>query len=106
MPNVAPINDVGGRGNSTSDLAAWGLITPATPGDRDGVWIHNRSQTLYLHVKAVGSSDSAPSGTTASDGDFQVAPMETIWFPISQHIALYGLHAAAGSTGYVVRETV
>lgn len=101
---VAPVQDLKNRQESAADLDVWTLLTPATPGDRDGTWLSNPS-AKYLLLKFVSRGETPPSGSDINDSDSHVVPGYLGEINVGPRVTIYGLHSATTrSTGFVCWE--
>jgi|GEM_PF-5088363 len=89
------------------DFDDWVLITPADPGERDGVLIWAVDQDMVIWPKNVGE-DALTGGYIGSDppgGSCMIPAGKTYYFGFGKDIEVYGAaHTTAGKC--VVTEVV
>lgn len=100
--NVARVTDLLSR-TKTALTANWALITPVSPGDRDGIILSNTGVTDMM-IWAVGSAEDVPAGAAAAGDGETLAAGEMIGLDYGGSIKVYGA-SLAGSGTVIVRET-
>lgn len=104
MPTVAPIEQIVSHTATTFD--DWTLISPASPSNRDGVFIHAIDQDMAVKLQSV--EDDAPADGYLDDtsvATFIVPAGKTVYVGIGEKIAVYG-SAAVTAGDCVVTEVV
>lgn len=86
------------RSAATVTGTAWTKLIGTPKSGRHGVLVWNSSPTLQLVGKIVGVGASAPGDSALTDGDFALAPRQSVLLELSDGFDLYGINDSGAST--------
>lgn len=87
------------RSATTITGSAWTKLVATPRAGRAAVFVWNASATFQLVGKMVAVGASAPTGSSVADGDFALAPRQSVLLELGDGFDLFALNDSGAGTG-------